>query len=386
MDGRGLIKSFKEQYGKDAEILVRAPGRVNLIGEHTDYNDGFVFPADIDHEIWMAAGRRTDRNIRAFSVNFQQPSLFSLDELVRDPDASWSDYIRGVLLEYQKRGSQLDGMDLVVAGDVPVGAGLSSSAAMEVATAETARVLNDIAIGRVELALLSQAAERNFVGVQCGIMDQFVSVLGRAGTALLLDCRDLSFRNVPLSMSANIVICDTRKERALERSEYNRRREECEEAVEALSGALGRIKALRDVVPEQVEENKSLLTETQYKRARHVVTENARVLRGVDLLETGDIQGFGKLMYESHTSLRDDYEVSCPELDILVDLAGAHPGTIGARMTGAGFGGCTVNIVESDAVEHFRQAVGRAYQSRTGIEPLIYVCQPSDGVSFDWLD
>jgi len=291
-----------------------------------------------------------------------------------------------VVLEYQKRGSQLDGMDLVVAGDVPVGAGLSSSAAMEVATAETARVLNDIAIGRVELALLSQAAERNFVGVQCGIMDQFVSVLGRAGTALLLDCRDLSFRNVPLSMSANIVICDTRKERALERSEYNRRREECEEAVEALSGALGRIKALRDVVPEQVEENKSLLTETQYKRARHVVTENARVLRGVDLLETGDIQGFGKLMYESHTSLRDDYEVSCPELDILVDLAGAHPGTIGARMTGAGFGGCTVNIVESDAVEHFRQAVGRAYQSRTGIEPLIYVCQPSDGVSFDWLD
>lgn len=385
MDGQNLIKSFKERYGKGAELLVRAPGRVNLIGEHTDYNDGYVFPADIDREVWMAAARRPDRDVRAFSVNFEQSSIFHLHQLVRDSDASWSNYIRGVLQEYQKRGNDLKGMDLVVAGDVPVGAGLSSSAAMEVATAETVRVLNDISIEPPEMALLSQAAERNFVGVQCGIMDQFVSVLGRAGTALLLDCRDLSFRNVPINMSASIVICDTRKRRALEASEYNRRRTECEAAVGVLNDAIGNVKALRDVTPEQVEEYRNLLTATQYKRARHVVTENARVLRGVDLLETGNIEGFGALMYESHTSLRDDYEVSCPELDILVELAKAHQGTIGARMTGAGFGGCTVNLVASSAVENFRQTVGEGYRTRTGIDSYIYVCHPSDGVCHQWL-
>ncbi len=385
MDGRHLIKSFKELYDRQAELLVRAPGRVNLIGEHTDYNDGFVFPADIDHEIWIAAARRSDCNIRAYSVSFQQASLFGLDQLIRDEEAPWSNYVRGVLLEYKKRGDKLAGMDLVIAGDIPVGSGLSSSAAMEVATAATARLLSAIAIEPVEMALLSQAAEQKFVGVQCGIMDQFVSVLGRAGTALFLDCRDLSYRNVPLDMEGHIVICDTRKERRLEKSEYNRRRSECEGAVSILKSVLGDITALRDVLPEQVEEHRNLLTETQYKRARHVVTENARVLRGVDYLENGNVIAFGQLMYQSHSSLRDDYEVSSPELDILVELASGHPGTIGARMTGAGFGGCTVNLVGADAVEDFSRTVGDGYQSRTGIEPNIYVCKPSDGVSHEWL-
>ena len=376
-----LAETFSRVFERAPEIDVRAPGRVNLIGEHTDYNDGFVLPADIDREIWMCAAARNDRLVRAHSLDFGQTAVFDSERITKDDRASWSNYIRGVIDQYHERGDQIRGMDLVVSGNVPVASGLSSSAALEVATAEACRILSGLDIDPVSMALLCQSAERQFVGVQCGIMDQFVSTLGRQNTALFLDCRDLSYELVPLEMKARIVICDSRKQRNLQNSEYNKRRAECEGAVGALNAVLGNVKALRDVTPEQLERHRDRMPELWYRRARHVVTENRRVVSAVDFLKAGDIRQFGRLMYESHASLRNDYEVSCPELDILVELAAAQQGTIGARMTGAGFGGCTVNLVASEAVADFQAKVAQEYHARTGHKPMIYVCSPSDGVT-----
>ncbi|MFB3902080.1 MAG: galactokinase [Acidobacteriota bacterium] len=376
-----LAETFSRVFGRAPEIETRAPGRVNLIGEHTDYNDGFVLPTDIDRAIWTCAAARDDRLVQAHSLDFGQTTTFDIERITRDQDALWSNYIRGVIREYRERGDEVRGMDLVVSGNVPIGSGLSSSAALEVATAETCRVISGLEIDPVSMALLCQSAERRFVGVQCGIMDQFVSTLGRANAALFLDCRDLSYELVPLDMQARIIICDSRKQRSLQTSEYNKRRAECEGAVQALSEAACDVKALRDVSVERLDERKDRMPELWYRRARHVVTENQRVLSAVDLLKAGDIQQFGRLMYESHASLRDDYEVSCSELDILVELAAEQKGTIGARMTGAGFGGCTVNLVASEAVSDFQAAVGEKYRARTGLKPMIYVCSASDGVT-----
>lgn len=376
-----LIETFCRIFQREPEVETRAPGRVNLIGEHTDYNDGFVLPTDIDRAIWIYAASRNDLLVRAHSLDFGQATTFEIDRISRDDNALWSNYIRGVIDEYRKRGNTVRGMDLLVSGNVPIGSGLSSSAALEVATAETCRVISGIDIDPVSMALLAQSAERNFVGVQCGIMDQFVSALGRANAALFLDCRDLSYELVPLHMEARIVICDTRKQRSLQTSEYNKRRTECEGAVRALKPVLGDIQALRDVSSKQLEEHKSQMPELWYRRARHVVTENERVLTAVESLKNGDVQHFGRLMYESHASLRDDYEVSSRELDIMVELASKQKGTIGARMTGAGFGGCTVNLVSSGAVSDFQGAIEEGYQSATGLKPLIYVSSPSDGVT-----
>jgi len=373
--------TFRRVFERPPEIETRAPGRVNLIGEHTDYNDGFVLPADIDRAIWIYAAARDDRLVRAHSLDFGQTTVFNTAKIERDDNAIWVNYIQGVIHEYQKRGDTIRGMDLLLSGNVPMGSGLSSSAALEVATAETCRILTGLEIDPVSMALLCQAAERNFIGVQCGIMDQFVSTLGRENTALFLDCRDLSYELVPLKMQARIVICDSRKQRSLQTSEYNKRRAECEGAARALDAILGNVKALRDVSPEQLEEHKDRMPELWYRRARHVVTENQRVLSAVGFLKAGDIRQFGRLMYDSHASLRDGYEVSCPELDILVELAAAQQGTIGARMTGAGFGGCTVNLVSSEAVAEFQATVGEKYQAKTSLKPMIYVCSPSNGVT-----
>jgi galactokinase len=376
-----LAERFRRVFERAPEVETRAPGRVNLIGEHTDYNDGFVLPTDIDRSIRICAAARNDRVVRAHSADFGQTTSFEIDGIVRDERATWSNYIRGVIDQYNRHGDQVRGMDLAVSGNIPVASGLSSSAALEVATAETCRVLSGLQIDPVSMALLCQSAEREFAGVQCGIMDQFVSTLGRERTALFLDCRDLSYELVPLEMQARIVICDTRKQRSLQTSEYNKRRAECEGAAGALDAVLGNVKALRDVSPQQLETHKDQMPELWYRRARHVVTENQRVISAVQFLKAGEIREFGRLMYESHASLREDYEVSCPELDILVELAAEQPGTIGARMTGAGFGGCTVNLVESDAVPEFQAVVKGKYQARTGLEPMIYVCNPSDGVT-----
>lgn len=380
MDRKQLIESFKVRFGEAPTLWAQAPGRVNILGEHTDYNDGFVFPAAIDRHLSIAAGPRGDSRVRAYSVDFQQESVFPLAEPARSEAEPWSNYVRGVLEQYQKRGFDPPGMDLVLAGNVPVGAGLSSSAALEVAVAETVRALAGWDVDRVQLALLSQAAERQFVGVQCGIMDQFVSALAQTGTALFIDCRDLSYSAFPLSEGVSVVVCDSRVQRSLDASAYNQRRSECEQAVEELQPVLQGIKALRDVTPEQLEKHRGRLPEVVYRRARHVVYEDDRVLRGVRMLEQGELAGFGRLLYESHASLRDDYEVSCRELDELVELAREVEATLGARMTGAGFGGCTVNLVRSEGVEAFQGHVSRGYRQRTGKDCSIYVCAPSEGV------
>jgi galactokinase len=354
---------------------------VNLLGEHTDYNDGFVFPAAIDRHISVVAARRDDSKVRAYSLDFSQTSTFDLGEISPDKEASWSNYVRGVIVQFQSRGFSLPGMDLLLWGNVPIGAGLSSSAALEVATAETCRVLGDFDIAGTEMALLCQAAEREFVGVNCGIMDQFVSALAEEDTALFLDCRDLSYSLIPTSFDARIVVCDSRVQRSLDSSAYNQRRSECEKAVRILSEVKSGIQALRDVTLSELLEHSSLLPKVIFQRAHHVVSENERVLEGIQLLRKGDVGRFGELLYGSHVSLRDDYEVSCTELDQLVEIARQQPGIVGARMTGAGFGGCTVNLVETSQVESFCSAVKQEYKELTELEAFVYVCQPSEGVT-----
>jgi len=376
-----LAKRFRQEFQRAHELSVRAPGRVNLLGEHTDYNEGFVLPAAIDRDISVLAAPREDRLVRACSLDVPRQAVFDLDRFENDHQATWSNYLRGVVSEYRARGYTVRGMDLMISGDVPIGAGLSSSAALEVAVAEVIRVLGGFRMEPTEMALMCQAAERNFVGVQCGIMDQFISTLARKGTALLIDCRDLAFSVVPLDFDARIVVCDSRVQRILDGSGYNERRVACEEAVRRLRRRLGNIKALRDVRLDQLVRHRSLLSDAHYDAAHHVITENTRVLEGVEHLKRNDVESFAELMYRSHESLKNDYRVSCAELDLLVDLARKQPGTLGARMTGAGFGGCTVNLVRTDGVEGFRGEVARDYERRTGRTPFIYSCAPSQGVT-----
>jgi galactokinase len=375
-----LLELFQGEFGRDPQVRVQAPGRVNTLGEHTDYNDGFVLPAAIDFCTTVYAALHEAPRILVRSANFGQLSRIDLDEVKRDEETTWSNYLRGVVAEYRKRGYTLCGMDVAIGGNVPIGSGLSSSASLEVAFAETCRLISNLVIPRVDMALLCQAAERNFVGVQCGIMDQFVSTLAQQGAVLFVDCRDLSYQAVPLSQGVSLVVCDSMVKRRLDGSEYNRRRRECEESVAELKPELGRIRALRDVTLEQLEQHRRLLSPVLYQRAHHVVAENTRVVRGIQLLRTHRIEEFGLLLYQSHATLRDEYEVSCKELDWLVELAQAQAGVLGARMTGAGFGGCTVNLVRSERVEEFRQGVSAGYEAKTGKRPLIYACQPSQGV------
>ena len=380
-------------YGEDtacSEILVvRAPGRVNLIGEHTDYNEGFVLPAAIDRDVMIAARGRRDRAVRVRSLNYGEAVEFTLDGIAYDRDHIWSNYVRGTLKVLAESGAPLCGMDMVVTGDVPAGAGLSSSAALEVATAVAARAVAARAAagfdldGR-DLALKCQRAENSFVGVNCGIMDQLASALGKAGHALFIDCRSYEYEPVPLPCDYRIVICDTGVRRGLRDSEYNLRRSQCEEAVRLLRRDRPDVRSLRDVSPEDLPDLEDHLPTPARERARHVVLENDRVLRSVGALRGGHVDMFGGLMVESHASLRDLYEVSCPELDAMVEVTLDMPGVAGARMTGAGFGGCTVNLVRDDAVDEFRRTVLARYMrtvdpSRLSSEPQVYVCRAEDG-------
>ncbi len=371
---RRVKAEFRERFGGEPERWARAPGRVNLIGEHTDYNDGFVLPMAIDRDIWIAFRPRPDRTVRLWSLDFAQASEFSLDAVVRDPSASWSNYVRGVAWLLADRGVRLRGMDAAVQGTVPIGAGLSSSAALEVAAGLALLAAAGGDMPRAELALACQRAENEFVGNRCGIMDQFISALGRAGHALFLDCRSLDYRHVPLPAGYRIVVANSMVRRALVDSAYNERRAQCEQAAQALG-----VRALRDADEAMLESAKRHLPEVVYRRARHVVRENARVLQAVDAMRRGDAEAFGALMNASHASLRDDYEVSCRELDALVDIARRQSGCLGARMTGAGFGGCTVNLVEAGAVEAFVPALREGYRAATGLDAEIYVCDAADG-------
>lgn len=368
-------RSYVEIYGSAPQVFCAAPGRVNLIGEHTDYNDGFVLPAAIDRYVVAAASPRDDDVIRVAALDFDQEVRFALSDIVHDAEHGWSNYVRGVAAVLQEGGYRLSGMDLTITSNVPVAAGLSSSAALELAVAYLFEELGDLEIDGVERALLCQRAENEFVGMQCGIMDQYIVSLGQADHALLIDCRSLGYELVPVPSECSIVICDTKKSRGLVDSAYNERRRECETGAQILG-----VEALRDVSVETFERRQDELDETVRKRCRHVVTENQRTLDAVETLRHDDLDRVGDLMKASHVSLRDDYEVSCVELDIMVEAAWRQEGTIGARMTGAGFGGCTVSLVEREAVPPFVENVSHLYHEATGIEAEIYICRAARGV------
>jgi galactokinase len=363
--------------------IFAAPGRVNLIGEHTDYNDGFVMPAAIDFHTWVAAAPRTDNRLVVHSVDFHETREFDLREANPQPERHWSDYVRGVALALQQAGYRLGGIELAITGNVPIGAGVSSSASLLVAAGLALVTINGHDLRRQELAQLCRRAENEFVGARVGIMDQFVSANAVAGHALLLDCRSLEFETVPLPAGFSLVICNTMVKHEIAGGEYNQRRAQCEEGVrllrEATPGQRAEPHSLRDVTPELLEQYESVLSQVVYRRCRHVVAENARVLAFRDALRRGDLGCAGELMAASHRSLRDDYEVSCPELDLMVQLANEVSGTVGARMTGGGFGGCTVNLARNGAVEEFRSQVARGYEERTGRAPEIYVSQAVAG-------
>ncbi|HEY4085264.1 MAG TPA: galactokinase [Bryobacteraceae bacterium] len=378
---RGLsdfVREAKFQPGGGTRLF-RAPGRVNLIGEHTDYNEGFVLPAAIRFSTWAAARPRDDDMLTVRSDHFPDTRDFSVRVPPYVRTGHWSDYVAGVLYAALREGIRLRGADLIIRGEVPIGAGLSSSAALETVVAIALLSLSNVQLDRTHIALLCQRAERDFVGVQVGIMDQFVCGHAGAGSALLLDCRSLRFERKPLPEGIAIVICDTMKRHSLPGSDYNQRRRECHEGVEELSRHIPGVRALRDVPPEKLEANARFLRPVVYRRCRHVVHENARVLQASRALDRGELSRFGRLMYESHQSLRNDYEVSCPELDTLVSIAASLPGVYGARMTGGGFGGCTVNIVRESEVENFRRHVCSRYFAATRIEPAIYVTGAAQG-------
>ncbi len=380
-----LEQKFKEIYGSDPEVVVRAPGRVNLIGEHTDYNQGFVLPAAINRYVGYAGRKRADRRVHVHSTDFHSSVVFDLDHIQPDTVNNWSNYFRGVSKFLEAAGYHLPGADLAFGGDVPREAGLSSSAAVEMGAAALWSRLAGFQPQPVEIVKLTQRAENEFVGVPSGIMDQFVSALGRANHALFLDCRDLSFRHVPLRAGVNIVVCNSGVKRELAHSEYQIRVRQCREAVTRLRNTGLAIQSLRDVEPEELENARQSLTEVLLKRARHVVTENQRVLRAVKALEAGDLEQFGTLMNLSHDSLRDDYEVSCRELDTLVELAWKQPGVLGARMTGGGFGGCTVNLVQEARCDAFEAAIRDGYRAALNLEAEVYVFKAADGALVKFL-
>ena len=379
-----LTQRFVQLFG-GAPRIYQAPGRVNLIGEHTDYNDGFVMPAAIGFDTQSAVASRPDRKLVVYSENYSEQVEFDLDHLPPAPAGHWSDYVVGVVRMLVQSGKKLGGANLLVDGNVPQGAGLSSSASIEVAVGYALLDLADQAdtqanIDRTKLALLCQRAENEFVGARCGIMDQFVASHGKRGHALLLDCRSLEYRPLPLPDDAAFAICNTMVKHSIAKGRYNQRRSECEAGVRILSQHLPNTRALRDVTPEHLESYGHELPETIMRRCRHVVNENARVLEAAAALECGDLHAFGKLMLESHRSLRDDFEVSCSELDLMVKLAEPMEGVYGTRMTGGGFGGCTIALVEAACVEAFKRTVQEGYERSTGCKPEIYVCSAADGV------
>jgi galactokinase len=373
-----LAERFRARFGALPRVY-RAPGRVNLIGEHTDYNDGFAMPAAIEFYCWAAVGPRDDRKLSIYSEEFSASAEAELTPGAAGPSKTWSDYPVGVALQLDQSGYRLRGANLLIESEVPMGAGLSSSAAIEVATALALANQSGWSLDRVELAKLCQKAENEFVGARVGIMDQFVSLHGQEDHALMLDCRSLTFQSLLIPDSVKLVISNTMVKHELASSEYNRRRADCEEAVRRLSTVLPGIRALRDVSLEQLEKHRDVLSDVTYKRALHVVTENARVLDSGEALRSGDIARFGQRMAESHHSLRDLYEVSCRELDLMVDLASQQRGVFGARMTGGGFGGATINLVDARYAGEFKEEIAKSYERETGLEPQIYICRPAEG-------
>ncbi|MGH9313226.1 MAG: galactokinase [Vicinamibacterales bacterium] len=375
-----LAARFHAEFGESPRVY-RAPGRVNLIGEHTDYNDGFVLPAALTLAAWVAGTPRADGRLLVHSEHTGERREWDLRGPDPAPARHWSDYVAGVAMMLRRHGYAPGGATLLAAGDVPIGAGLGSSAALEVASATALLDLIGRQLDPTELARLCQRAENEFVGARCGIMDQFVACHAGAGSALLLDCRSLDSRPVPIAANLRLVACNSMVRHGHAGGEYNRRREECERGVAHLRSREPRVRSLRDVDPITLEAHRNELPDVIFRRCRHVVTENGRVQQMAAALECGALDALGPLMAASHRSLRDDYEVSCPELDVLVELANTIDGIYGARMTGGGFGGCTVNLVHADAIGEFHDRVTALYEARTGRRPEIYVTEAGDGAS-----
>jgi galactokinase len=379
IDIPNLASMFKKLYGARPRLF-RAPGRVNLIGEHTDYNEGFVLPMAINQGTIVAIAARRDRILRARSLNLNESIELDLDKLSSGHQGAWRDYIEGIASALMEKSVSLHGADIVIQSDVPIGSGLSSSAALEIALAKALVSISNGSIDNLSLALAGQKAEHGHVGIHCGIMDQFTAVHALKDHAILLDCRSLDANLIPLKLQdCKIVICDSRVRHQLASSEYNQRRQDCEKGVRLLRTVLPEIRALRDVSLPELDANRSFLTKSLLRRCTHVIGENNRTLKAAECLSHGDLAGMGKLMRESHRSLRDNYEVSCPELDRLVESAENHPGVLGARMTGGGFGGCTVNLVESSRISSFRESIIREYQAVFNLVPHVSVVEAAGG-------
>ncbi len=381
-----VLQKFEELFGDTNGVNVYfAPGRVNMIGEHTDYNGGHVFPCALTIGTYAAVRKRTDRKLNFYSMNFAQKGIVetSIDDLNPSDAAGWTNYPKGVMWAFAKRGMKMDcGLDVVLYGNIPNGSGLSSSASLEVLTGFYLRDLFGFDVTNIDLAKIGQYSENNFNGMNCGIMDQFASAMGKKDNAIFLDTADLSYEYAPLVLDgAKIIVTNSNVKHSLVNSEYNVRRSECEKALKELQTVVD-IKGLGDLSEEQFEKYKSAIKdEVCVKRAKHAVYENQRTIRAVEALKKNDLKLFGELMNASHVSLRDDYQVSCDEIDVLVDEAWKVDGVIGSRITGGGFGGCTVSIVRNEAVDVFKEKVGAAYKERTGKTADFYVVEIGDGPS-----
>jgi len=371
--------AFAALYGGEPTVWVQAPGRVDLMGSHTDYNEGYVLTMPIDRTTWIAARPRDDRLVRLHSLNLESGETFSLDDTQRSAAVPWTDYVRGVAKVLQDEGYALRGFDGLVHSTVPFGSGLSSSAALEVATATLFNTLGDLRLDAVRLAVLCQRAENSFVGVNCGIIDQYTSAAGRAGHVLLLDCRHLTHTVTPIHPDIRIVICDTRYKRALTGSEYPQRRAQCEAGAAALAQRYPGVRTLRDVSLEQLDAARASLDETVYRRGRFIIQENQRVLDLSEALSAKDVPCIAALTAESFAGAHDLYEIVVPQMEAMIAAMRCAPGVLGARQAGAGFGGCMVAFVERDCVEAFSAHVRAAYQEATGIESAVYAVEAAPG-------
>lgn len=372
-----IAEEFSRVYGKEP-LVVAAPGRVNLIGEHTDYNEGFVLPAAVNKQNYIAIAENGTNIINVRGARFKGTFSFSLNDI--KPVKQWVTYLLGVIYTMQQRGLVVKGVDILVDGDVPVGAGMSSSAALCSATGFALNELFGFGLSRMDLAFIGQKTEHEFAGLKCGIMDQFASLHGKAGHVMKLDCRSMEYEYIPFDFpNYKVVLVNSMVTHSLASSEYNVRRQQCEEGVALLKKHYPEINSLRDVTSEQLQAHKQELPEVVYKRCHYITTEKDRLLAGCELLKKGDIKGFGELMYTTHEGLSEEFEVSCPELDFLCGQAKQLPGVAGSRMMGGGFGGCTINLVEASAVDEFTNSIRDAYQKQYGKIPEVYITQIEDG-------
>ena len=376
MDNQVLSSSFETHYGEAPALIAHAPGRVNIIGEHTDYNEGFVFPAAINFGTWVAATKRADNDIVVTAMDYEnQQNQFSLSDINYDEEQGWANYVRGVVKVLKEAIPDFGGANLLVTGNVPQGAGLSSSASFEVAILKALSALYELPLDGVQAALLGQKAENTFVGCSCGIMDQLISAMGNEGMAMLLDCQSLAIEHSPLPDSHQIVIINSNVKRGLVDSEYNLRRQQCEQGASLLG-----VSSLREATMEMLEGAKAHMPEVVYRRAKHIVTENARTLAASQALKAGDIETVSEAMAQSHISMRDDFEITVRPIDYLVEIISEVLGKSGGvRMTGGGFGGCVVALVPTDKVEAVKQVVADKYSDETGYSADIYVCTATQG-------